>query len=417
MIDLIEGAPGAGKTADLMITLANELVTTQRNIATNAPILWKELFELLDSRHGQRFGAAQRIRVLTNFEVLEFWNHPKIDLDIEDRHIVATGKVWSTKEKKRISLEEDRPDFSRRGCVLDFVDGVYIKNPDYRGTLFMLDEGQEFFNSRNWQYVTGDLIFYIGQHRKLSDDVRVYTPNKGWLDKQFRDACQTTTVFRNLKYETFGLFNLPNKIIFSKYLGGNTQGKAMFTGWRSLDIPLLNCYDSSQGAGIVGAAADKGTKRAGMIPWWLIIVIMVGVFVGIWFGLTRLMKGFKNDMKAPISRQSGPRQNVPVVPVASPLVQPVAEKIVLPGRQKESLQIETEKKEDEIYMIGYASSGGVQTVYLSNGMVLETGMRGFQFASQEIFLFDGKVISRPPFGWVRTNNSQNVTSRKNQNAW
>ena len=259
--------------------LFDELRRGKRFICTNLALNLPECAAYLAEKYGSSFDIGRRVRVLDATDCMDFWNHPAPGLDLEGRWDLAVGYYWSQKENNgkggKLPKTKNVPDFSGRGAMLD----AGVKNPDYVGTLFFIDEVHEFFNSRNWQSASEDALFYITQHRKYSDDVVLMTPNMSLVDKQFRECAQDFTRLRNLSKEMMGLIRLPQKILGKIFLRPPTSGNdvPMRTFLRSIDVAGIGrCYDTAAGVGVVGSNADAGARKRG-IDWRIALVGFAGV--------------------------------------------------------------------------------------------------------------------------------------------
>lgn len=267
MIHFIDGVPGSGKSMYAVKLLIAELRLTKRHVTTNLALLLPSLADYLVSQYGESFNVGQRVRLLTHAECLDFWNHPSRGVDLDGRVELAEGYYWSQKENGgkggKVIKYVNRPDFSGRGAFLE----PGVKNPLYEGTFFLIDEAHEFFNARNWQSTSEDCLFYVTQHRKLSDDVVMISPSLQFIDKQFRGCAQDFTRLRNLSKETFGIFRLPSRILRQTYLTPPTSAndRPMQTALQSIDVAGLGtCYDTSAGVGVLGRSADVGARKKGL---------------------------------------------------------------------------------------------------------------------------------------------------------
>lgn len=387
MFRMHDGNPGGGKSSSVYEdVIYHELVHGKRHIATNLAIDVDALAEYIYKEHSEYFGIYQRLRILTPSECLDFYNHPRKGLDITERIDVATGSVWSAKKQCTVEVKENRPDFSMRGMYLD----EKTKNPDYVGTVFVIDEAQEFFNSRNWQTTSEDTLYYNTQHRKCMDDVHIITPNISYIDKQFRDVAQDFTRYRNLSYEWAGFFALPKRILWSVYLSPPTsaQGKAMKTGWRKLNIELANTFDTAAGVGVKGAGADKGLKPKRGIPLWVMVVGLVAILGGLFLALHLIMASAKK--KVPLVAQAAMGTNKPR-PVQSMVSSNATEQVEAVDK-KRKMEIESESEPD--YYCGYQLVRGRLTVFLESGEKVSSDTGRVTEANSRYAVIDGKRIHK-----------------------
>jgi len=258
-VHFISGKPGGGKSMYAVKLLISELRHTTRNVVTNLALDLPRLAEYLANEYGNTFNMGQRIRILDESEVGEFWLHPAKGCDIVAKIEIRIrgGKV-------------ERPDFAIRA--------------ETGGTAYFLDEIHLQFNARNWQATGDECLFYLSQHRKLGDDVICITQHVGNVDKQFRSVTQDYTYLRNLKKERLGLFRMMPVFLrstFSQPATGAPGEKAMETGSFTLDVAgLASCYYTAVGTGIHNRGeADSQVKAKGLSIGWLIagVVVVLGL--------------------------------------------------------------------------------------------------------------------------------------------
>jgi hypothetical protein len=225
-IHFISGKPGSGKSLYGVHLLLKEITQGNRNVVTNLPLHPGRLNEYLQERWPNRdFRLLQRLTILTEDEARKFWLH--------------------------------------RGDQTTPI-----------GVMYQLDELHLFFNARDWMATGRDCLHYLSQHRKLGDIVIAITQSVPNVDKQFRSVAEDFTVLRNEYTAKFGPFRGRGRFVRKTYLseptGGSSQEpfeNASFT----LDAKgIASCYDTAQGIGIHGNAADKGRRASGWSIWWTI---------------------------------------------------------------------------------------------------------------------------------------------------
>jgi hypothetical protein len=235
-IHVILGKPGSGKSLYATSRVFEELATGTRNVVTNLPLHPGRLNEYLQKRYPDRdCRLIQRLRVLTDDEMREFWKY--------------------------------------RG-----PEGVAGGDPEGKsGVAYFLDEAHIAFNAREWANLGKGALHYLSQHRKLGDVVWPITQAPGNLDKQFRSVAEDFTVLRNEYTAKYGPFRGRGRFVRRTYLSepcGNAEPfeKATFT----LDKEgIASCYDTAKGIGVHGNKADIGRRAKGWSIWWA----FVGAFV------------------------------------------------------------------------------------------------------------------------------------------
>jgi hypothetical protein len=152
------------------------------------------------------------------------------------------------------------------------------------GTFYVLDELHLTFNSRWWQKVTGEAVWYFSQHGKLHDDIIGVAQRLGSVEVQFRELAQEYRFIRNYRMEKWGKFRAGDgfeETVYYREPGKNAQAAQVnkFT----LDVAgIASCYSTQAGVGICDrAAGDKGQKVKGL-PFWVIYVALAVGFVGLW---------------------------------------------------------------------------------------------------------------------------------------
>jgi hypothetical protein len=245
-IHIILGKPGAGKSLYAVRRLIDELRDTERNIVTNLPVRPDRLNEYLQTKWPDRdFRLLQRLRMLTDDEVKQFWT-------IRGPEIVGGGA----------------------GSNLDAK--YFPDSQGLRGVAYFLDEAHIAFNAREWASLGKGCLHYLSQHRKLSDIVWVITQAPGNLDKQFRSVAEDFTVIRNEYTAKYGIFRGRGRFVRRTYLSEPSGDKAepFETAQFELD-GVKECYDTAKGIGVHGSKADIGRRAKGIPIMWVIPAALV----------------------------------------------------------------------------------------------------------------------------------------------
>lgn len=367
-IHAISGKPGGGKSLYSLRLIVDELVNGSRTIVTNVPLLVGQLSEYLQKNFPSRnIDVLERVRVLTDDQAAEFWTY-------------RPGPLGSWVRIKRLNKEEwgrgERPDYSH---VTD------------SGVFYAIDEVHNFFGARQWQDTGRDVLFYLSQHRKLSDTVVWITQAVANVDKQFRSVTQDYTYLRNLNKERMGLFKLP-AIFVRKTFGSPATDTAspMETGTFKLDVSgLAACYDTSAGVGIHGrAAADVKERRKGL--HWSVFVIAVPLII---FSIYRFAPGAIAGYFSP-DRFIQKKAAAVSVPVAASVI-PVVSETRLKQRVVLSEKLASGKEEKpDVYIIGRKSESGEWSFLLSDGKWVHSSQ--LQAMSEDCIAFGGKVYVWKP---------------------
>ena len=274
-IHFVSGKPGGGKTLYGLKLIVEELVLGKREIFTNVPLNLPELNAYVQARYPGASVDLFRIRLLDDAEVALFWTYRPGGVRIAR----LTKEQWGRGELPSYAGVADH------------------------GVMYVIDEIHNFFGARQWAQTGQDVLFYLSQHRKLSDTVICITQAIANVDKQFRSVTQDFTFVRNLSKETYGRFRLPGIFVRKTFSSPPTETTSpMETGTFKLDVAgLASCYNSAQGVGIHGRSADKGEVKRGLSWWWYFIIIGAVLFVV--FGLVPRAVGrmFLSPMRAGVS--------------------------------------------------------------------------------------------------------------------
>jgi len=359
-IHFISGKPGGGKSLYALKLVEEELVHGFRPVYTNLPIKVGRLNEYLQQKYPDKsIDLHTRLRILTDDETGKFWLYrPGCVLD------ALTKKDWEAGLK---------PDYSK---VTD------------HGVFYVIDEIHNFFNARAWMETGRDVLFYLSQHRKLSDTVLCITQAIANVDKQFRSVSQDYTYLRNLSKESMGLFRLPFVFIRKTYLSPATDtSQPMESGSFRLHAgELPSCYDTAQGVGIHGRGADQAEKRKG-IHWLVAVAVVPLILFAIYkFGPQGVAHFFKVSDK--VSAKSA--KSAPGVVVPSPA--PVPQASVSPSPKPLVLDTPPAKPADQVHVTGIVQGFGPAKVFLSDGRELRWGDMALSSIGRDYVIIDGKRI-------------------------
>lgn len=332
-IHFISGKPGGGKTLYAVNRIFEQLRDTNRQIVTNIVLDLDKLQEYCDSKDLKVF-VADRVTILDEEQTKFFYLY-------RGRGVVVPC--------------DPNPD------VMPAFQTIL---PDAPGVAYFLDELHIFFNSREWAKTGKKAIFYLSQHRKLSDIVFCITQSINNVDKQFRSLAQDFQYIRNQRVEKFGMFRRGDGFIVKVYLSPLTGANDYPCEQASLSLDtkgLASCYNTAAGVGVSTLGkADVGSKVKGPKLVWFWSIIPVGLLV-FWL-LAHFGVGFLSK-QASKTLTSGVPGSVSVVshsspgPTSSPDPDPTLEK-------KEG------KKDKLVYWTGEIQARGHRFWYLSDGRVV-----------------------------------------------
>ena len=289
MLSLITGPNGSGKTLYALHQIVQELLKGQRYIVTSIAIDLPALSQYLSHKYQNNpVDVFARVYKLQNLEQMrQFWRY--------------TGPFTWTE----YGIEAN--DLGNYG------------GPKWQAfvppTLYVLEELQVTFNSREWGKTAREFTDFQTQHRHFGHDVLGLTPALSLIEKQFRVLCGECVVLKNLYQSRVGIWKHSRKINYRVFSNAPPMPGEIpsFTGDMFIDAKgLAGCYDTSGGIGHAGGrSADKG-KESGGIPWKYGVLGALLLAFLIWFGLTRGMHALnKQSAKGYLKHATGTPQNQP----------------------------------------------------------------------------------------------------------
>jgi hypothetical protein len=379
------GKVGAGKSYRGVVSIVDQLLHDDRLIVTNLPLNLGALADFLARRHpardiclmdhrrpgrpGEEMDAdgmvfePSRIRMLQEDELAEFYRV---------RHQAA---------EKAPRIEHEKG--NRNPVCLDFSQWLKGGKFSGRGVIYHLDELQLFYNVRKYADAPDEFPFYLSQHRKLGDDIYVYTQQPQNVDKMFRSFTQEFIYVVNIGKKRVGPFAAPKIFRFAAYpepFTGQVGQICQYSGYFRMDYELAATYNTAAGIGIEAAKADVGSKVKGLHWRWLLllpVLLTVSVFVFHWIGgvwVKAVLPGSKKHAIASGVRPVSPAAAPPAVgvsPAAPPASPGVSVESGLPSAGGDNVIIDK-----DVCMIGWAVQGGKMRVALSDGrwVGLEDGL-------------------------------------------
>lgn len=276
-IHFVTGRPGAGKGLYCMKLLIEELRGTERNIVSNFALKPDELAEYLHNKFGTTYNLLERWCKITDDQIAEFYLYRGEDIP------KLEAEYTETKSGLKKPVTFDITGAQEGGGVFYILDEVHLK-----------------FGARDWQMMGKATMYYSSQHRKLGDDVILATQAPKNVDNQFRSLAQDYTVLRNHGMEMLLFWKQPNIFTRQTFLDlPNKLETPMEKGSFTLDKAVADCYDTSQGVGILsrGDADKTGDRRKGL-PWWTAIIAVAAlmwVAVQIPKGCSNVVGGILDD--------------------------------------------------------------------------------------------------------------------------
>jgi len=260
-IHFIYGKPGGGKSRFAAEKGLIELLRGARPIFTNLAYLPGEVAAYC-KKEGIELNLFERLHILDDDQTRYFWSYrpgPMVDHVMEYTRVpILTKEQW---------LAGHRPDYSK------VKDG---------GVMYIIDEVQNYYNSREWQLTGRDLLFYNSQHRKRGDTCIFITQHLDNVDKQLRTVAQDFTKCFNMTKIKVSFWSMPKLFVWETRLSDSEIGPVSERGQFTLDVGgIAKTYDTSQGVSMVGGSvADTKEKQKG-IPWWVGLLLLAAVLVGL----------------------------------------------------------------------------------------------------------------------------------------
>jgi len=387
-IHAISGKPGGGKSLYSLRLIVEELRHGHRAILTNVPLKLGELSAYLQKNYpNENVDVLGRVYLLDDDQAAEFWTYRPAPNGCFVRVKRLSKQEWQSGE---------RPDYT------------HIKDT---GVFYAIDEVHNFFGARQWQDTGRDVLFYLSQHRKMTDTLVWITQAVNNVDKQFRSVTQDYTYLRNLNKEKMGLFKMPALFVRRTYGSPATDtASALETGTFKLDVSgLAACYDTSAGVGIHGrAGADVGERRSG-IHWLVFVIGLPMLLIGIYKFAPSAIAGYftpsknKQIQSAVNSAQTAFRAtNSPVLVPDRP-----AKPAPAPARS-EPIQ---ERVEDPVWIIGRKTETGLHEFYLSDGSIIRSKDGNVKGYGDDFIMAGGRIYKNAPQSYYEKQREKNTVRR------
>ena len=272
MITGITGMPGDGKTLFAVGEIIDILVHTDKFVVTNARLKLPELAAYVAARSAGPFVLDDRLRVIPDSEVFEFYRFRSGGLVLDEspdrRNPEASQRMprddfnsWMRESFVRIG---ERPDYSRP-CV------------------YFIDETQDFFSARDWASNGRSTLFYATKHRHLHDEVFLITQSFDQVEKQLRNLISETHVVRNQLRRRIGPVRLRPVFRVRTFYGvpAGPGSKPFADTTFHLDAAgIAGCYETTGALGV--HRAPESIRNKGVLPWWSLwvagIVVVLALF-------------------------------------------------------------------------------------------------------------------------------------------
>jgi hypothetical protein len=363
------GKVGAGKSYRGVVSIVDQLLHDDRLIVTNLPVNLATLADFLAKRYpdrniclldhrrpadpgekGDEDGMVfepSRIRMLDEGELAEFY------------------RIRHQESDKVPRIEREKGD--RNPVCLDFSQWLKGGKFSGRGVIYHLDELQLFYNVRRYAEAPDEFPFYLSQHRKLGDDIYVYTQQPQNVDKMFRSFTQEFIYVVNIGKKRVGPFAAPKIFRFAAYpepYTGQPGQICQYSGYFRMDYELAATYNTAAGIGIEAAKADVGSKIKGL-DWRLLLLLPI-IVAACFFGF-RWCGGLWVKSVLPTVKRSAAMSNMRPVSAAPTSEAPSPPAPFVPKASIENGHEKASGENKEVYMTGWVMEGGKARAALSDG--------------------------------------------------
>lgn len=310
MIHFIVGKPRNGKTYYAFRLLVDRIIKSKTYIVTNLVIDLDALQIYLIKKHNITYRVHDRIRQITDAEMVDFW--------LVRKH----GDILKAPDydQSKGSMIDFSPLLGGEYGTLDEASGKWALN----GTDYYIDECHVVWPSRGCMNKTSrHQDYYFSQHGKLGDTVYLITQNTKLVDQNLIRFAQDFTYCTNYRLQKHGHFRGANKFEARTYqspVSAGDKAPTMEINEWTLDKEFADLYDTSAGVGIAGGTtADAGFRVKGFsLRWiWIMMALLLVVFFIAWnWGSEILVKKMFGPLTQPPAKPAPARPGqVPTAPV------------------------------------------------------------------------------------------------------
>lgn len=321
-VDFIIGKPGGGKTMWAVELVVEELLHGTREIVTNVALYPGIIWGFIRARYGVEVDLS-RITFLNEDQTKHFFCH-------RGRGVVAPKPA----EKK--DGGDGRIEYANCVRSSTLADGTAVEERANAymlpGVFYVLDEVHLHFSSRHWQNTGDSAMFYLSQHRKMSDDVILITQHPKQVDPALRRLAESFIKVTNLRNQRPLGVRMPEYFTVDTYpTEPSLMMSPMNTRVMKLDvIGLAACYNTAAGVGLRGQGADTKARKKGL-PWQIAVCVVACILGGI--GLIPRFVAKTMEVKAkPVapSTNAVPATNIVVAPTVTNAPPPSSLAVRLP---------------------------------------------------------------------------------------
>jgi len=392
-VSLYLGLPGDGKSMSGVRKVVSVLTQGSRYVITNLPLELGELQSYLQREHGSDFDCMRRVVLLSESQVRKYWlirgdNWRLLDIPEEawaKNQFPSLQRVFRWRRTDSV-VEREPLETYTEAAVKALIESGDVEQGDLGklrlGTVYVIDECQNFWPARSYQTTPKGLPFYLTQHRHIGDDCVFITQKETQVEKVVRNLVAEFWVFKNIGMRRRLGFRLPGMFGYTCYTEPPSAVGAIYqsVGTFRMDTEgLAACYRTADGVGVGGPTmeADTKQKKQGLSWKWAIGVLLVLVVVAALMPgllakvLSKVLLGSSSQagkLLSGISNAPVIVTNVPVIahPYHGPSQVIVVSNIVV---QRPIGQYRT----NDVRIVGAMKSDNGWTIALEDGRVLGRG--------------------------------------------
>ena len=207
MLYFVDGKNGSGKSLFAMHKIVESLEHTRKTVVTNMDeIKLPELNDLLHRRAKESGEDAPdlhgRLLIIQKADTPEYYRY-------RSNGIVLPPVKEEDDYGKRIKLSEFR----------DSMKDYFKPVGESPGVIYFLDEVQDYFNAREWANTGRAVMWHVGKHRHLDDDIYWMTPASEEVETTLRRKAHKWYRLQNRYRVKFKGFKVPGKFIWQEFYG------------------------------------------------------------------------------------------------------------------------------------------------------------------------------------------------------
>jgi hypothetical protein len=286
MITFYTGMPGDGKGMTAMRTAVKLLGETDCTLVTNIAIR-PELHDYVRLKYPKSLDTVPRVKRLEEpADILAFFRFrsggcvlpPLQDFGLCTKaEALYDEAVFLQKIEEYFEALNERPEEQRRGV------------------LYIIDETQDYFNSKRWQFVSRTFEWYLSKHRHFHDEIIFLTQNADKVAKGLKDLTGRWAACKNMYARHWFLFKRRGRFLV-EFRDEQNKSKPDDTESFSMDFEGLATTYDTHGAVTVNSTGQIKSKKKRLLPWWSLPVgiatLAIAAVLLSWFGASKGLDSF-----------------------------------------------------------------------------------------------------------------------------